>query len=263
MASGFRSQSETFSHTHLLRHFAPVNRHLFPVQVRVLEYDEPVTVLDLHQVEAGSQLVLHGWTRQPKILAVCGQHRYAIPLSYQGTFRVVVRTFKGLRGLDYSLQMKKRLRVVEANPNFEDGILPVREGDVIQAFGERVVQGQGKEYIGCEKIDGQTGQTTQVFLSTSSDDELTFEEVVEDLPSPGEGPEMYSIKDFVTALSERSFDVKLVEPGPDHLDPDTDLPLNSPINLRKYVIEPAVYASMGSALAPAFHIPMRATIYVR
>src|SRR6218665_302081 len=263
MASAIRSQSETFSQSHLLRHFAPVNRHLFPVQVRVLEYDEPVTVLDHHQVEAGSQLVLHGWTRQPKILAVCGQRRYAIPLSYQGEFRVIARTFKGLRGLDYSLQTKKRLRVVEANPTFEDGILPVREGDVVQAFGERVAQGQGKEYIGCEKIDGQTGQTTQVFLSTSSDSQLTFEEVIEDLPPPEDGPDMYSIRDFVKAVTAGSFDVELVQSGPDHLDPDTDLPLNTQISLRKYVIEPAVYASMGSALAPAFHIPMRATIYVR
>lgn len=265
MATVVRSTPETFSQSHLLRHFAPNNRHLFPIQVKVLEYDEPVAILDSHQVDIGSVLVLHGWTRQPKLLATAGLRRFAIPLSYQGMFRVIARSLKAQSGLEYSFQRGRKLRVVEANPDPDEGLLPVREGDVIVAMGESVEdggRGGGASYIDCRKTEEHSGRTTDVFISSSWD--ITFEEVVDDLPARGEGgPGLFSIRDFATIVSDRSIDVELVHRGTDHPDPSADLPTNTPINLCKHVVEPAVYASLSTPLTPAFHISMRAPLYVR
>ena len=54
----------------LLKNFAARNGTAFPVVATLVGCDDAETVLDKFNVRYGTELVVHGWTRQSKVLAV-------------------------------------------------------------------------------------------------------------------------------------------------------------------------------------------------
>ena len=75
---------ESFERGLLLNNFATNNRSLFPLVARVTGWQEETPILERHLVRPGVEIVIHGWTRQSKVLATCGKQGYAIPVTYQG-----------------------------------------------------------------------------------------------------------------------------------------------------------------------------------
>ena len=69
----------------LLAEFAAGHRSHFPVVARVGDWAEETSILENHFVKPGVELVIHGWTKQSKIVCEAPSGFYAIPLTYQVT----------------------------------------------------------------------------------------------------------------------------------------------------------------------------------
>ena len=244
----------------LLRNFTAANRNLFPVLSRVIRLDEVSTILENHRIDSGTQLVLHGWTRQSKVMATSSRRFFAIPMSYQGEFRLKRRVFHGLLELVADKHTGLRMRVVEVAPGQK---LPVRPGDVITLTrdGERSFvesNSGGPSFVSFEKYDVASGRASEIFLSLST--KITLEEVVDGFDS---GKDVFTIRELVDSLGNKPIDVVLFRPCCDQPQRDMDLPMDSVIRLVEVVAEPAVYASIQLPENPTFHIPIRTPVYVR
>ena len=234
--------------------FATNNRNLFPVVARVTDWDEETTILENHYVKPGIDLVVHGWTRQSKILAEAQGKYYAIPLAYQGQFRILPHKFHGASELERS-HPAYSVRVSEPDPE----LLQLTRGDVLRIRREDSIRSHGKhqevQYVRCEKLEAN-GRYKDLKVPINC--RATFEEVVE-----GErGNELYQIKELVPFVTESEVRVELVNPSTDQKIKERDVPAKVAITLCDFVIEPAVYVSVETAEAPAFHIPLRTLLYV-
>lgn len=257
----------------LLNTFVTHNRSRFPLLVRVTDWKEETSILENHVVRPGVQLVIHGWTRQTKVLAKAGGLYYAVPLTYGGQFRVRAKTFNGAVQL-WNARPKACLRVVR--PDMDDPSLLV-VGDLLRlkrpqeeeeddeddyhADGgdhrRRFVRGDTKKFLRCEKIHPGSGSAADFRIPLSCS--ARFEEVLEDFPA---NPDSVQIRELVQTLTCRDVEVELVSPSPDRPAKDRDLPDRTSILLSDNVTEQAVYVSVEGPTAPAFHLPLRTLIYV-
>ena len=165
----------------LLKNFAASNGTAFPVVATLVGCDDAETVLEKFNVRCGTELVVHGWTRQSKVLAgATTPNRYcAIPLTYVGQFRL--RSFRKyhVRDLDLLPSGVNQLRVVDiGNYSF-----PLHVGDVIavkQATEPTFSSFQAtaldvSRHIVCELMKPEGPRDVTISL----DDVATFEEVTE------------------------------------------------------------------------------------
>ncbi len=247
-------EENSYDRGQLLNSFATNNRNLFPVVARVTDWDEETTILENHYVKPGIELVIHGWTRQSKILAEANGKYYAIPLTYQGKFRIKPDQFHGTSELEHS-HPAYAVRVIEGDP-----LIPLVEGDVLRIRRDGSVKRphakSGEiQYLKCEKLE-PNGKFKEIKLPMSS--HAVFEEILEGNKSTEE----YHIREMVTFVNDSEVVVELVAPTVDQKIQERDMPVNMPITLCEYVVESAVYVSVETAEAPAFHIPLRTLIYV-
>ena len=239
----------------LLNSFATNNRSLFPVVARLTDWDEETTILENHYVKPGIELVIHGWTRQSKVLAQTpnGQ-QFAIPLTYQGQFRIRPHQFHGVSELEHAHPAYK-IRVLSKeggdNANIVEGdILKIKRGDSVsnKKIGE-------VQFVKCEKLDS-SGRVKEV-IRLPINCNAKFEEVLEDNKSMN-----FWIRDLVSFVTDQELVVEVVNSSTDQKVGERDLPKAMPITLCDFIIEPAVYVSVETAEAPAFHIPLRTLIYL-
>ncbi len=251
-------EENAFDRGHLLNTFATNNRNVFPVVARVTDWDEETTILENHFVRPGIELVIHGWTRQSKILAIADDKFFAIPLTYQGRFRIKPQQFHGAAELENAHPAYK-IRVVEIDRS--DMNTAIAPGDVLRIVRQDSLHRNAKgtergQHLKCEKLEG-IGRGKEIRIPLSS--KARFEEILEETKS-----EDYAIRELVTFVTDtEELVVDLLQGSLDQKIDDRDLPLNGlPITLCDYIVEPAVYVSVETAEAPAFHIPLRTLIYV-
>ena len=249
-------QDNSYDRGQLINTFATNNRNLFPVVARVTDWDEETTILENHYVKPGIELVIHGWTRQSKILASTSNSRhYAIPLTYQGQFRILPHQFNGVSELEHAHPAYK-VKVLQVD---HDNSSNIAVGDVlrIKRADSMANHGRGGEvlYVRCEKLDsaGRVKETTRLPISSNA----RFEEILEENKAMN-----FWIRELVTFVADQELVVELVGGSMDQKVQERDLPLNTPIVLCDFVVEPAVYVSVETAEAPAFHIPLRTLLYV-
>ena len=252
------AEENAFDRGQLLNTFATNNRNLFPVVVRVTDWDEETTILENHFVRPGIELVIHGWTRQSKILAIAGDKYYAIPLTYQGKFRIKPQQFHGAADLENAHPAYK-IRVVEIDQN--DLNTAIAPGDVLRIIRQDSLHRNAKgtqrgQYLKCEKLEG-IGRGREIRIPLVSN--ARFEEILEDSKL-----EDYAIRELVTfVMDTEELVVDLLQGSLDQKIDDRDLPLDGlPVTLCDFIVEPAVYVSVETAEAPAFHIPLRTLLYV-
>ena len=113
-------QLEDNNDQHLLQHFATNNRNIFPIVASVMDWKEETTILENHFVRPGAELIIHGWTRQSKILADIEDRKYAIPLTYQGYFKIKPSVFHGVGELE------------KAHPVYDLTVAAVEPNDILQ-----------------------------------------------------------------------------------------------------------------------------------
>lgn len=251
-------EENVFDKGQLLNTFATNNRNLFPVVARVTDWDEETTILENHFVRPGIELVIHGWTRQSKILAVTDDKYFAIPLTYQGRFRIKPQQFHGAADLENAHPAYK-IRVVDIGQN--DANTAIAPGDILRLVRQDSLHRNAKgsergQYLKCEKLEGiGRGKEIRIPLSSTA----RFEEVLEESKS-----EDYAVRELVTFVTDaEELVVDLLQGSLDQKIDDRDLPLNGrPITLCDYIVEPAVYVSVETAESPAFHIPLRTLMYV-
>lgn len=251
----------------LLNTFVTHNRSHFPLLVRVTDWKEETSILENHLVRPGVELVVHGWTRQTKVLAKAGGLYYAVPLTYGGQFRVRAKTFSGAVQL-WNARPKSCLRVV--TPDLEDPNL-LAVGDLLrlkkpQDYDDdddypdgdrrRFVR-ETKKFLSCEKLHPGSGSSTDFPIPLTCS--ARFEEVLEDFPA---NPDSVHIRELVQTLTCRDVEVELVSLSPDRPAKDRDLPERTSILLSDNVTEQAVYVSVETPATPAFHLPLRTLIYV-
>ena len=244
-----------------LNNFATNNRNLFPVVARVTDWDEETAILQHHFVKPGVELVMHGWTRQSKILTQSGDAMYAIPLTYQGKFRIKAQQFNGVYELERAHPGYK-ITVLYVDPADKDfplavgDIFKVKHGDTLKKNNQNNKDKDAK-YLKCEKcIMTGTLRSKEVKLPMNS--HSRFEEVMEEAKATE-----YHIKELVTFVSDQQLDVVLTSRSPDHKSTEDDLPSDRVITLCDFIVEPAVYVSVQVPDAPAFHIPLRTLINVK
>ena len=241
----------------LLNSFATNNRNLFPVVACVSDWDEETTILENHFIKPGVELVVHGWTRQSKILARAGHAHFAIPLTYQGRFAFQPQQFTSIASLERA-HPGYRLRVLEVDHN--EPHFPLTRGDVIRIKrGESMKKGKAIEvkYLKCEKysLDGTT-KLKDVKLPINAS--VRFEEILEDTKN-----HEFTVKELVSFVSDQEVNVVLKQRSADQKITERDLPGdNETITLCDFVIEPAIYVSVDTPEAPAFHVPLRSLLYV-
>ena len=246
----------SFERGFLLNSFATNNRNIFPVVARVSDWDEETTILENHFIKPGVELVIHGWTRQSKVLARCGNRYFAIPLTYQGRFRLKPQEYKGVCDLEHAHPGYK-LKVVDVD--LTESNFPLARGDIIRVKRsdsmKKPKEGESK-YVKCEKysVTG-TSRTKEVKLPVEAN--ATFEEINETTTSQEQ-----SIKELVPFLSEHEINVELTRPSADQRVKERDIPANETITLCEFIIEPAIYVSVEAVDAPAFHVPLRTQCYV-
>ena len=246
-----------FDRGQLLNHFAVINRNLFPVVVRVTDWDEETSILENHYVRPGVELVMHGWTRQSKILARSKDRYFAIPLTYQGLFKLKPQTFFGVSDLE-NAHPSYKLRVKELDDAYPD--VPVAIGDILLIKREDPTSKKNNrnekdgeiKFLRCEKVDS-FGKGREVHLPMAANMEV--EEVLAD-------QDQYLVRELVTFVTEQETTVELIQPSTDQKYRDRDLPVGKPIVLCDFVVEPAVYVSVDQPSAPAFHVPLRTLLYV-
>ena len=239
----------------LLNTFATNNRNLFPIVARVTDWNEETSILENHFIKPGIEMVIHGWTRQSKVLAQAADAYYAVPLTYQGKFRIKPKQFYGVADLEH-VYPGYRLRVVGVDQ--QDTDFPLNEGDVIRIKREDSVHKNFKDattsFLKCDKFEGN-GKIREFKLPFHCN--AVFEEVLEQTRATD-----FWIRELVSFVSDQELVVELIKPSPDQKNTGRDLPMNIPIVLCDFVIEPAVYVSSELPESPAFHIPLRTLIYV-
>ncbi|ELU18837.1 hypothetical protein CAPTEDRAFT_210308 [Capitella teleta] len=244
----------TFERGQLLNTFSTNNRSLFPVVARVVDWDEETSILENHFIRPGVELVIHGWTRQSKVIARCNEQNFAIPLTYQGKFRIQPRRFGSVSELE-RVYPGHKIRCLHV----DDQDFPLVEGDVFRIRRtESIHKGFTREIqsLKCEKIDELSGgKGREVKLPINA--QAVFEEVLE-----GVKADQFVIRDMVDLVTDQEVVVNLVSRSADQKHPDRDLPLHQTITLTDFVVEPAVYASVELPDAPAFHVPLRTHLYV-
>ena len=241
-----------------LNNFATNNRNLFPVVARVTDWDEETAILQHHFVKPGVELVIHGWTRQSKVLAQSDDAVYAIPLTYQGKFRIKAQQFNGVYALERAHPGYKII-VLYVDPAEKD--FPLAVGDILKVKRSDTLNKSNKDkevkYLKCEKcIMTGTLRSKEVKLPMNS--LARFEEVMEETKTTE-----YHIKELVTFVTDQQLDVELTTRSLDHKSAEDDLPSDRVITLCDFIVEPAVYVSVQVPDAPAFHIPLRTLIYVK
>lgn len=145
--------------------------------------------------------------------------------------------------------------------------IALRPGDVIRIKG--VKGNDPTAIISCEKLEDNGKMSVIQFPSSIY---AVFRELIpqgvsaKNVLTNGQDENCCTVRDLQTRLlegAEGPLEVELVKYGPDHRSPDTDIPLMVPILMREVIMEPAVFASVQSPSAPAFHIPMRTLIYLK
>ena len=237
-----------------LNNFATNNRNIFPVVARVADWDEETAILEHHFVKPGTELVIHGWTRQSKILAQSGDTVYAIPLMYQGKFRIKAQQFNGVYELARAHPGYK-ITVLHVDP--VDTEFPLAVGDIFRVKPGDTLTKKDPKHLKCEKCI-MTGTLRSKVVKLPMNSLSKFEEVMEEAKTTE-----YQIKELVTFVSDQQLDVELISRSPDHKSPESDLPKDKVITLCDFIVEPAVYVSVQVADAPAFHIPLRTLIYMK
>ena len=256
-----RPEDATMDRGHLLNNFATNNSNLFPVVARVTDWDEETHILENHFIKPGVELVIHGWTRQSKILAKAGNDYYAVPLTYQGRFRIKPQTFIGASELEKAHPAYK-VRVVDVTSDEPD--CPINPGDVLRIRREDSMKKHLKQdnpelrYLKCEKFD-RSGRHKVKDVKIPTYLHARFEEILEDMKASE-----FQIRELVNFVQDQELTVDLAQPSPDQKHASRDLPtLPEGIVLCDFVVESAVYVSVEAVDAPAFHIPLRTLIYVK
>ncbi|KAK2168954.1 hypothetical protein LSH36_13g21002 [Paralvinella palmiformis] len=241
------SQGQLFSS------FVNANRNLFPVMARVLDWGQETSILENHRMKPGVQIVIHGWTKQSKVLAICGDNYYTIPLTYTGTFRIKPRRYNGVSELVRAYPGNK-LRVVRVDPDDHD--FPLAQGDMIRIKREDTLKRRtfSEVEIKCEKYES-SGRSREIKLPLGSP--AIFEELIEESRN-----EQFKMKELVSFVSDQELVVEVTKRSCDQKIRDDYFSVGSSIVLCDFIIEPAVYVSVDAADAPAFHIPLRTLIYV-
>ncbi len=233
----------------LLASFAHNNRHILPVAARVTDWEQQTAILENQRIQPGSEVVIHGWTRQSKVLASAEDRHWSIPLTYQGRFQIHPKQYHGVSQL-LKVHPGTTLKVLRGDT---DANFPLHESDVIRLRQQDTKKQHFREVeIKCDRV-GDQGKNSCVKLPLGSD--AVFQEILGD-------NEEYVVKDLLPFLADGSVTVSLCKNSPDYRDPSQDLPMDIPIHLRSFTMEPGVYVSVHGVDNPAFHIPLRTLIYV-
>ena len=239
-----------------LNSFATNNRNLFPVVACVTDWDEETTILENHFIKPGVELCIHGWTRQSKVLAKSSGNSYAIPLTYQGRFSFQPQQFNCVADLE-KVHPGYKLRVLEVDRSETN--FPLVQGDIIRITrgdSMKKVKSGDVKYLKCERYSlNGTSKVKIVKLPMSG--KVKFEEILEDTKN-----QEFHIKELVSFVSDQAVNVALKRGSPDLKAKERDLPFDQTITLCDFVIEPAIYVSVDTPEAPAFHVPLRTLLYV-
>jgi len=223
---------------------------------------------------------------------------YAIPLTYQGEFKL--RTSEPhsgngdtgswvCNGVLYSASDLAKLphgrRVTVSNLTSSSDVRDntgLKVGDVLYINSVRGYHPNA--FISCEKLE-ENGNLAAVNISSNCS--VTFKKMVaqntdtridqtghvttvtnHDQAATGinVNGKLLTICDLVPYLNaarDMPLEVELVRYGVDHTVEEMDLPLSQRIILRGLIVEPAVYTSVKTSVAPSFHLPMRSQVYVR
>ena len=236
----------------VLNSFAQVHKSQLPVIARVATWEEESNILENHLIKPGVDLIIHGWTRQAKVLARTGKDFYSIPLTYGGKFIMKPKTFTGVTQLDRAHPNYMLKVLINPDPSIPLGIgdlVKVKRGDTLK---KKKGNRDQANYVLCEKYDQQGKPTTSVKLPLTA--QLEFEEVNDKT--------LYPIRDLVEFVQDHELEVELKVPSPDQKFRDKDLPGQVGITLTDNITESAVYCSVDVADAPAFHIPLRTLLYL-
>lgn len=257
----------------LLNTFVTHHRSQFPLLIRVTDWKEETSVLENHFVRPGVELVIHGWTRQTKVLARAAGLHYAVPLTYGGLFRPRSRVFSGAIQL-WNARPKSLLCVIRVDPGDPSSLVA---GDVVRLRRKqdddwspetgndrsgRFVR-ETKKFLRCERLIPASSSTSSsrqfVDLRIPLTCAARFEELLDETPA---NPDAVSVRELVKTLATRDVEVDLVSPSPDRPSCDRDLPEKTLIVLSDNATEQAIYVSVESPNAPAFHLPLRTLVYV-
>lgn len=233
----------------LLNNFARDYRNHFPAYCQIVKTDLGSTILSNHRVYDGTKLVVHGLTKQSKVLGTTKSKYYSIPLTYQGKFKFKPQRFEGVESL-----LRSHPEYLVRVTRMADNDFPLNVGDIFKFKHTDTLQRPKKPYIKCEKIDPRTGKTKDFKLPLSS--RAVFEEMNSSYGN------IYGIKDLIPFIEDQTICVELVERSNDQKDERFDLPLNESIVLHSIIVDSAVYISLNHPEAPAFHLPIRTNIYL-
>ena len=245
----------------LLNVFAKNHRTTFPIVTRIVDWEEETTILENHFIKPGVELVIHGWTRQTKILARTADAYFAIPLTYQGLFELRQQRFYGVSDLEKAHPGYK-IQVEELDPEYPNlniavgDILRVKRSDLTLQKNTTKTKENQMKYLKCDKYQ-LTGTSKVKEVKLPMNATVKFREVLKDAKSMS-----FHISELVTFINEQEITVELLRRSGDQKIVDRDLPCGVPLVLCDYIEEPAVYASVDLADAPAFHVPLRTMLYV-
>ncbi|ESO07702.1 hypothetical protein HELRODRAFT_191018 [Helobdella robusta] len=279
----------------LLNTFVNNNKNNFPLKVVVTTLQEATTVLNNHSITNDTQLVLHGWTKHIKVLAITAGNPsntptndpmttfnyYAIPLTYQAYFKVKSKFYRGLSNLVSSGWWGWTKAVstdLSGSPN-------LRVGDVVRVA-ENTEDKMKRDYDGggsitmLKKNNNATVARIHIARSCSAVFKELMEEKGDDLEQSGYDNlnlnDEYTMKQLSKYLNFCDLEVQISKASPDINRPITstpsfpssslssdNLPFDQNILLLNPIQEQSVLTSIEHPDAPAFRIPLRTLIYVK
>ena len=148
-----------------------------------------------------------------------------------------------------------RLRVTHvdlAEPSF-----PLASGDVIRL---KRVDSVVADHVRCERVSTEDRPHSSEVVRLPATSTARFEEVLDESKCAE-----FSVGALLDPLADGPIDVTLTRPSADRrlgAFGDDDLPAGCTLTLCDVVVEPAVYVSVRTPDAPAFHVPLRSLLRV-
>ena len=256
--------------------FLREHKEHFPLLARVHSLHGESTIVKNQALKEGSEVVLHGWARQSKVLAVrisegglvgdavreringfCGGiEAFGIPLTYQGTFRVTSRLFSSLSGM-VKARFDRWTQVVEAP---DEGDLLV--GDVIKLL----------DFETCKEVENNVVKVVKQTSGEVCELGGGFKGVFAEFLTSKDSCKVDKIKELFKELQHCVMEVEVIQGSEDCASaaisiPCTQSPIDLPLNCRLLLThlstEQCVLTSPSCLTTPIFQLPVRTNIQLQ
>lgn len=244
-----------------LRDFTKHHKQHFPLLGRLFHEQKGISAL--HGILEAAEVVVHGWARQSKVLAVSKEGGfYAVPLTYQAVFVITSRCYGDVVGMVEGM-VKGWVKVVRLEKS--EGC-PMVVGDVV-----KVVR------VGCGGEWGKSGVVKVVRRDTNEMYEIPMRTKGLFVEDESECLKQHNIKDLSCFLKHCILEVEVIKKSDDclyHTNTPTPLhttfptstshlPTTTPLLLTHLTIEKCILTSIKSPSNPIFHIPLRSQINIQ